>query len=242
MFYPSEDTQLYLRNHAHLCRQGRYYVIMDLRHDLYLCIERFEFEALTRWLAGWQASGTNASLHAVQPDSDPRQLARQLIDRGILSESSAAGRPVQPLALERPHRELRGTPGGGKLDLSKAPSFACSALRAHILLKHSNIEKTVRSVERSKLAASPSGPLEEDRIVRLVHGFNALRSLFPRNYLCLFDSLALLLYLFRQGVFPSWVFGVMADPFAAHCWLQTGDLVLNDSLERVSHYTPIMAV
>jgi hypothetical protein len=35
---------------------------------------------------------------------------------------------------------------------------------------------------------------------------------------------------------------VKASPFGAHCWLQEGDLILNDSVERVGAYTPIMIV
>ena len=63
-----------------------------------------------------------------------------------------------------------------------------------------------------------------------------------RSYLCLFDSLALIHFLARFRVFPDWVFGVTADPFEAHCWVQTGGVVLNDTVERVSAFTPIMSI
>ena len=76
----------------------------------------------------------------------------------------------------------------------------------------------------------------------LVHDFLSLRPLFPRKYLCLFDSLALLEFLSKYGLHPSWVFGVQPDPFEAHCWLQHQDTILNDTVEVVSTYTPIMAV
>lgn len=39
-----------------------------------------------------------------------------------------------------------------------------------------------------------------------------------------------------------WVFGVRTWPFAAHCWIQIGDLVVGDVLDRVRGYTPIRAV
>ena len=38
----------------------------------------------------------------------------------------------------------------------------------------------------------------------------------------------------------DWVFAVKGAPFAAHCWIQLGDIVLNDSVENVRAYTPIM--
>jgi hypothetical protein len=43
-------------------------------------------------------------------------------------------------------------------------------------------------------------------------------------------------------VFPRWVFGVQSRPFAAHCWLQLGGVVLNDTVDHVKRYTPIMVV
>ena len=33
-----------------------------------------------------------------------------------------------------------------------------------------------------------------------------------------------------------------ASPFSAHCWVQQGDVVLNDTIENVRPFTPIMAV
>lgn len=81
-----------------------------------------------------------------------------------------------------------------------------------------------------------------DAAATLVRQFNTLRPWFPRNYLCLFDSLALLELLARYHLFPSWVFGVHAEPFEAHCWVQQHDVVLNDTLARVERFAPIMAV
>jgi hypothetical protein len=57
----------------------------------------------------------------------------------------------------------------------------------------------------------------------------------------LFESLALLEFLARYNFFPQVVFGVVADPFQAHCWLQEGSTILNDDLERVGRYRPILS-
>jgi len=72
--------------------------------------------------------------------------------------------------------------------------------------------------------------------------FNEFRAAFPRNYLCLYDSLALMLYLAYFSVFPNWVFGVRSNPFMAHCWVQYGRTVLNGTDEEARSYTPIMIV
>ena len=81
-----------------------------------------------------------------------------------------------------------------------------------------------------------------ERVRTLVKAFDALRPWYPRPYLCMFDSLALLHFLAWHGVFPEWVFGVTAEPFKAHCWVRAGTTVLNDTLERTGAFTPIMQV
>lgn len=57
---------------------------------------------------------------------------------------------------------------------------------------------------------------------------------------CLVRSLALRDYLERRCASAALVFGVTARPFKAHCWLQQGDLVLNDGLDAVAPFTPIL--
>jgi hypothetical protein len=105
------------------------------------------------------------------------------------------------------------------------------------------MESIVRTVERRKQSASVTPiPFDFRRAEALLAQFDALRPLFPRKYLCLFDSLAQLEFLSRFGLYPTWIFAVIPEPFEAHCWLQQGDVVLNDSVEEVTKFTPIMAI
>lgn len=71
--------------------------------------------------------------------------------------------------------------------------------------------------------------------------FDQARSFTPIARNCLLDSLALDRWLARHGLGATLVFGISAHPFAAHCWLQTPDLLLNDSYDHVSRFTPILA-
>jgi hypothetical protein len=57
----------------------------------------------------------------------------------------------------------------------------------------------------------------------------------------LLDSLVLASFLAKYRVFPHVVFGVMLGPFGGHCWAQYDALVLNDRLERVIKFTPILS-
>jgi hypothetical protein len=64
----------------------------------------------------------------------------------------------------------------------------------------------------------------------------------PYQGACLHRAFLLLFMLRASGADAIWVFGVRTWPFSAHCWLQVGDSVLDDDPERVSLYTPILAV
>lgn len=72
--------------------------------------------------------------------------------------------------------------------------------------------------------------------------FERSRRIVPIARNCLLDSLALDGWLAHRGFGSHLIFGVASRPFAAHCWLQTGDAILNDSYDNVSRFTPILAL
>lgn len=73
--------------------------------------------------------------------------------------------------------------------------------------------------------------------------FDGLRPLaFTAKDKCLFDSLALTIFLRREGFDARWVIGVIARPFQAHAWVQEGSAVLNDLHENVGRFAPILVV
>lgn len=78
-------------------------------------------------------------------------------------------------------------------------------------------------------------------VVRDAARFVAARRLVPHAPNCLTDSLALVHWLGRpQGALL--VFGVKLGPFGAHCWVQIGDLLLNDRLETVTQFRPVRVI
>jgi hypothetical protein len=59
---------------------------------------------------------------------------------------------------------------------------------------------------------------------------------------CLFHSLALVNFLARHAVFPTWVIGVRARPWGAHAWVQHDKLLLDANPEQVCEFASILAV
>jgi len=69
--------------------------------------------------------------------------------------------------------------------------------------------------------------------------FRNARRLVPMRGNCLSNSLTLIQWLAERGLGATLVFGVKLDPFAAHCWVQSSDVLLNDHPDRVERFTPL---
>jgi len=96
-------------------------------------------------------------------------------------------------------------------------------------------------IERRRLKGSVGyGSGDLPRMRDLVEVFMRLQPLLPPSQTpCLVNSLTLLEFLAAHGLFPRLMFGIQSHPFAAHCWLQHEDMVLNSTLEQVIQFTPM---
>jgi hypothetical protein len=238
-------STFFLQPHAFLCSARRHWVILDVNRDKYLCVDRHQFESLGPWLYGWEEPALQPECSASAPSDQDIALAHRLLSLDLLSERADGAKPARSIAYPLPTRSM-------VMDVAvrsrisscvHAPSFFLSSARASRQLRDQCFQSIVAFVQaRKRHYANPSRPLDIERAHLLLSMFDSLRLFFPRPYLCLFDSLALIHFLARFRLYPDWVFGVTADPFEAHCWVQAGNVVLNDTIERVSAFTPIMCV
>jgi hypothetical protein len=95
---------------------------------------------------------------------------------------------------------------------------------------------------RRKAALHREADMDVERIRTVIaaipladHSLSASRRCLPRS-LAIFDAMA------ARGFWPELVIGVSYLGFAAHCWLQHGDMVLNDEPDNVRRYAPILAI
>lgn len=75
---------------------------------------------------------------------------------------------------------------------------------------------------------------------QLYASFCTLSAWFGEEDQCLARALAFRALAMKRGHDASLVVGVKLDPFAAHCWIQDDRRLLNDRLERVRLFTPIL--
>ena len=93
-----------------------------------------------------------------------------------------------------------------------------------------------------RVGRRPSRSADADILRHEAANFHAARPYFPWIGQCLFQSWWMLEHLQARGLDATWVFAVRAWPFAAHCWLQHGDLCLTDPPETLAAYRPILAI
>jgi Transglutaminase-like superfamily len=167
------------------------------------------------------------------------ELARTLIEAGVFASAHWQVK-TRPRRIEGPHRNL---PNFAR----RRPTAADQADMALTWLAMCRHFPGRRFEHLLDVAAQHLQPLDglasmapSDDLARCVRTFQQLYPWIPFQGRCLFRSLMLLLFLRRRGHDAMWVFGVRTWPFLAHCWLQVGDVVLNDHAEALVSFYPIL--
>lgn len=208
-----------LAPHAHLAVVDDDVVLLDIAADRYLCVPD--------------------GRRLLSPSPDREMVAPALGDvvealrgAGLLSPERAGRRPVPALPVgDVPDQPYRMTPR----DVWRlAAALGDAALRYRGQPLASIVEFASRTAE--SLAETNA-----DEVIRLAGVYRRIVVWLPLPRKCLIRSFVLLRFLQRSGLNACWVFGVRTWPFSAHCWLQLGDLALDDHSERLVRYEPIFA-
>lgn len=233
-----------LAKHVFVCRNEDYIVVLDVHEDRYFTFDAGRTAALAPFLAGWPASGADPGASTGPP---VEAVVEPLLAQGWLLEENACGKEATPVSAIAPRIELQNglEDSRPKIGWRDALAFFVASMRARLLMRSGSFERVVRRVATRKAAARARGvrTVDIERARQLMAVFGYLRVfLFSHREECLQDSFAVLEFLAGYGVFPEWVFGVRARPFAAHCWVQYEGVVFNDTAEHAGGYTPIMVV
>ena len=206
--------------HLGLCEVDDRLLMLDLRRDRYFQIDPASTASLGQWRDNRLEEGEDLM---------------RLLDRGLLVPSD---RPTKSGWTEHlvPHRSLLDTSApSAPASVLTLPELALTFWRARRSLKR-GLEHSVDEMRRRKVP-EPAG----DALASVAR-FRAARRWIPVASNCLTDSIALAAFLARRSVRADLVFGVKLDPFAAHCWLQTDEVILNDAVDIVTSFTPILVV
>ena len=208
---------------VHACRADGRLVFLDLLADRYLMIEP-RSEAILLATAGARASGESS----VELD--------RLCALGLLAQSND-DRPLGLCVARPPERSLLERPW-------RSPSLtAIGAATAAVLA--ASVRLRWRGLARALQGIPDPGPDTADDVDRTMYhaaAFAELRLAFRTLDRCLPLSLALVRGARRGDRAVRLVIGVKLGPFGAHAWAQRDDLVLNDRLDAVRAFTPVLVV
>lgn len=237
--------QYWIPTHIHLCRTASGAILLDLKRNRYYGIGKTEARAIhTLELNRTRTDESATDPLELMPLQAATRIANHLVEIGLLSQSRPTDRPLTPGVIE-----LNGalTSVGHEVNRSVRIGLGhiVHFLRACVWAKKSVRSRTLLSVAR-EIEDNKSrhlGKFDDGRAIELVCVFRRLRPFaFTANDQCLFHALALIRFLSSYEVFPAWVIGVRARPWAAHSWVQQGSLLLDSNPEHVCEYTPILTV
>lgn len=174
--------------------------------------------------------------------------------------SLVRGLPVSDAWLARlvDHRIIRPTRMGGRfeavdpgpathasvaVDGPVAPLEVVRSLVAELRVERQiGSEGLAAAIEALRLVKNrrlPVATIDDRAAMRAIRASEAVKLVRSPANRCLSRSIALVRRLAQLGCAAHLVMAVRAAPFAAHSWVQVRDVVLNDTPEEVSRYTPI---
>jgi hypothetical protein len=210
-----------LREGLHFCLSDGRAIFFDVPGDRYFRLQPKCEQDFLGLLAGSDAS----------PDLSALERAQLLIATRDVAP------PLAPASVLQPTRELPecSTPMISRSGIS----CILAQIGAVMSLRLNSFEKTIAQLRSP--GKSTCRPSIED-LARLRADFEATAPLRPRSRHCLSNSLAFFYVARRRGWSVQLVMGVSAQPFAAHCWVQMDETLLNDRLENVRPFQPIFSV
>jgi hypothetical protein len=239
-----ELPQYWIPPHVRVCAAVTGTVVLDLKCSRYFGIGVNE----TRALLTLDASHGQANMLVPSPlepmtRASAAHIAPALVNAGLLSREPPGIDPLPRTPVEL----------GGTLTTVQHPRKHPNRLRPIDAIYFVRSCKWARRAARVQMfdvaceiahfRSLASNPFDMGQAIDRVSLFRRLRPFaFAAEDQCLFHALALWKFLSRYGLRATWVIGVRPRPWAAHSWVQLGDVLLDADPEHVYEYIPILAV
>lgn len=211
-----------LREGLTFCRVDGRFIFLDLPRDRYFCLSPTADQAFLDVTAG----------------DSPMWVAAALRD-GLLRETAHDTPPVACTPPALPRASLHDSHDMVSWTRVLGALTRRSASRAW--LRARPLEAVLDRVQERK-SSRADVELPEAQVSRLAAAYRRAGMLISAQDQCLATSLAVAWQLAGLGATPHLIIGVKLRPFQAHCWVQLGDVVVNDQLDAVRLFTPILVV
>ncbi len=217
---------LMLSDRYRFCIANHRAVLLDIRDGSYACLPDDMDKAFRHLAEG--GKGTPDVTRALQPLIEDEIL---VINCGGLGLADV---PKIPTATSSLYDEVEH-------ELSICPDISRLAQRvlSEWAIDRRPLAKTLRHLNRPR--RSPRRDLHDPTVQATLRAHLATRRWLVTHDRCLPWSVSLVDVLRDRGAEVRLVIGVRTAPWAAHAWAEHEGTVLNDSLDNVSPYTPILA-
>ena len=222
---------MYLADHIRIAEIGPQMVLLDLRQSRYHAVPPPVRDVLRQVMCG-QVLGPS-----------PSRIGALLVDHGLLNQRAGHAR------CDRQAPPLRDDEGSalaiaeGRCSLGWFARLLVLQIASAWALRVQSLETLVARLAcmRANIAGHGAGDAEAARDA-IVRAFRATHRVIPPRNRCFMKSIALFKALTAAGVGVDLVVGVRAAPFFAHCWVQHQGHLLDDTVERVRLFTPILTI
>lgn len=236
----------YLHRDAFCCLVDEGMVFLNARQCEYVAVAAKRIPELECGIAGWNMTDhPSREYQHLDAGAEPSVLSA-LLQRGMLTTRPSDGKRLEriPLSARSALPSLPHRPHAPVLELADISHFMLALAHITLHLRRRNLLHLLRRIEAMKAVLGETRIRTEARDVGvLTRKFERLRVWSYSAYgACLKDSLVLADFLLTSGEISTFVIGVRSKPFAAHAWVQSSDVVLNDTIENVRRYTPILAI
>jgi hypothetical protein len=229
-------SAFHLAPDTYFCLSDGAFIFLDARADRY-----FAFVGAQARLFSEIVTTNRTS----QLSAQAGQLANHLVGKGLLLSPPATGRPVLACTTPLPNasRFEHACLLAGSADAAEWSPMLIALVRSWTLKRLHSLRGTISGARHWKFGVLAGQAKTLDEVTGLTAQFLALAPfLFTTKDACLFRSLFLMRFLAEHQIAATWTFGVRLAPFGAHCWIEYDGAVLNDHLEHVAGFTPILAI
>lgn len=220
-----------LREGLFFCFIGDSPVFLDTEYNRYFMLSAELEDAFISFVRGQNCSSS---------------VLHRLRERNLLTATKPFRRSNQTVTISHPARSvMEECHPSTQVSVRTYIEVLSTVLRfKHIL----STKKLIPSLDHLS-AARGRNPVQPDqinsgsiesRIVSITRQFLSARRHIPIAMSCLLDSLSLSTYLANHRLPSNLVFGVSLSPFSAHCWVQHGQIVLNETVGEAVAYTQIL--
>lgn len=216
-----------LREGLHFCISGEQVILLDLRAGRYFALPANHNDVLRLFL-------TKQPIASQEVD-----ILNRLVRQGILCSTEQQCTSAAP-SIPRAPVPINGmdTTHTRRSSLRIAVAVVSRILWAR-RIKHWGLERQIRSLCQLDSRGSSRRTGDARAIVR---AFEVSDLLLGSHDKCLERSFALTAICRKNGLPARAIIGVQHAPFAAHCWVQIGETILNEKPDRAKLFTPILVI